>query len=343
MENNMKPIFSIVVPVYNAEKYLKKTLEAVRSQEFTDFEVLLIDDGSTDNSLEICKLFEKADNRFSVYHKTNGGVCSARNCGIELAKGEYIVFMDSDDIIEPSLLLEMLENVRTSKADIVLFGMQFDIEKQKKIVRSQKKICNSVVFDVKDLDCYYRELYNNNYITSMCNRITRLKLIKENDLEFNENITNYEDMAFGLECIRFAKKIQVVEKSYYHYILHEDLGMSRKYKPRLSMTLRETVRVLLENIKELPLSEETKKWAYRDVQRILWIGVANICRKKSGIFLKKNDVEKLCMEDWVGKFLPMETTGNKYNDICVMLYKKKFWLLETLWNMFTNFIRDIRY
>lgn len=339
----MNPFFSIVIPVYNAEKYLYGTLNSVKEQSFTDFEVLLIDDGSTDNSAKVCMNFVNTDERFSLFRKSNGGVCSARNLGIEKANGEYIFFVDSDDIVETTTLSECFNKICESKAQVLLFGMEFDIEKQMRIVKSYQKRCGAVVFDITNLDIYYRRLYENNYITSMCNRITKLDMILENDLRFNEKITNYEDMVFSLECLRHAKKVQVVEECYYHYILHEELGMSRKYKPHLNETLPETVTLLLNNISALPLCPKTKNWASRDVQRILWIGVANICRQKAKFNIKRQAIKELCLQPWVEQMLPMESTGNKYNDICVLLYKKKLWAAETLWNVFSNYLRDIRY
>ena len=123
----MKPVFSIIIPVYNAEKHLSKTLESVENQCFTDFEVLLVDDGSTDSSTEICSSFADKDSRFILYKKSNGGVCSARNLGIRHANGEFVVFVDSDDVIEDSLLTDALRIISDSNADVLLFGMQFDI------------------------------------------------------------------------------------------------------------------------------------------------------------------------------------------------------------------------
>lgn len=339
----MKPVFTIVIPVYNADKYLSQTLNSIRNQLFSEFEVLLIDDGSTDESAEVCLDFVNIDNRFQLYRKNNGGVCSARNYGIEKAKGEYIVFVDADDVVESTMLLECIKKIRNSKADILLFGMKFDIEKKKEIVKSYQKSFESVVFLGEELDTYYCKLYESNYITSMCNRVTKLELIQSNNLQFNEKITNYEDMVFGLECLRYAQKIQCIEECYYHYILRDEFGMSRKYKECLSETLPETVNLLRTNLGSLPLSQETKEWAYRDIQRILWIGIANICRQHTNIWGKRRAIRELCMQPWVDKMLPMESTGNKYNDLCVMFYKRKWWIAETLWNIFSNYFRDFRY
>ena len=339
----MEPVFSIVIPIYNAEKYLFNTLDSVAKQTFQSFEVLLIDDGSDDSSANICNEFVNKDNRFYLYRKFNGGVCSARNYGIEKAIGEYLLFIDSDDIVESVMLADCFKMIQESRADILLFGMQFDVEKQKKIVKTYQKRFESVVFDNRHLDKYYRKLYENNYVTSMCNRITRMGLIRKNNLHFNEEITNYEDMAFSLETLRYAEKIQSTDKCYYHYILHDELGMSRKYKPNLSATIPKTIELLIKNLNALPLSEATRVWAYQDVQRILGLGVANICREKASIHEKSQKVKQLCSQPWVRSLLPMEMTGNRYNDICIALYRKKMWKAETLWNMFSNKVRDIRY
>ena len=339
----MNPKFSIVIPIYNAERYLKETLESVRKQNYEDFEVLLINDGSNDKSVDICLNFSNRDNRFHLYQKSNGGVCSARNYGIREAKGEYILFIDSDDVVEQTMLSNCLKKIQKSGADILIFGMSFDVEKNGRIIKSLIKSCETDLFTSEELEKYYRYLYDNNYITSLCNRIIRTSIIRNNDLRFNEKLTNYEDMAFSLECLRYAEKIQSIAECYYHYIIHDELGMSRKYKPNLSNTLSETVKVLTRNIDALPLSQATKEWARKDVQRILWIGVANICREKSSVGIKRTAVKNLCSQSWVREFLPMEMTGNRYNDICVKLYRNSMWTLEVIWNTFSNILRDIRY
>ena len=210
----MNPTFSVIIPVFNAEKHLAKTLLSVAQQTYNCYEVLLVDDGSTDHSVEICKEFSRKDNRFSLYRKTNGGVSSARNLGLQRAKGEYVIFVDSDDIVEAVLLEKTLADLKESNADMLLFGMSFDIEKQGKIVKRIEKKCEGKVFSVKELDKYYKQLYEENYIISMCNRVVRLSLIRDNGLKFNEKITNYEDMLFGLQCLFYAQSVQVVDRSY---------------------------------------------------------------------------------------------------------------------------------
>ena len=197
----MNPTFSVIIPVFNAEKHLAKTLLSVAQQTYNCYEVLLVDDGSTDHSVEICKEFSRKDNRFSLYRKTNGGVSSARNLGLQRAKGEYVIFVDSDDIVEAVLLEKTLADLKESNADMLLFGMSFDIEKQGKIVKRIEKKCEGKVFSVKELDKYYKQLYEENYIISMCNRVVRLSLIRDNGVKFNEKNTN-EHMSGGGQTLK---------------------------------------------------------------------------------------------------------------------------------------------
>ena len=115
----MKPAVSVIVPVYNTEKYLEECIQSVLNQSFTDFELLLIDDGSTDQSGLICDKYAKKDNRIRVFHKINGGVSSARNLGLDNAKGEWITFVDSDDCLKPDYLMNLYACVN-AKVDLII-------------------------------------------------------------------------------------------------------------------------------------------------------------------------------------------------------------------------------
>ena len=111
-------VLSIIVPVYNLENYLCKCIDSILGQTYRDFEVLLVDDGSTDSSLSICLQYAETDSRICVFHKDNGGASSARNLGLEKARGQYISFIDGDDFIEPDLYERLLEDLLKTNADI---------------------------------------------------------------------------------------------------------------------------------------------------------------------------------------------------------------------------------
>ena len=122
------PEISIIVPVYNVEKYLPRCVDSILNQTFTNFELILVNDGSTDRSGIICDQYKKRDNRIKVIHKTNEGVSKARNIGISEAKGRYIEFIDSDDWIERSLLEDTLKQIRIDNSDIIFFGLLYEDE-----------------------------------------------------------------------------------------------------------------------------------------------------------------------------------------------------------------------
>lgn len=131
------PKISIVVPIYNAEKYLERCIQSILVQTYSDFEVLLINDGSKDNSIKICQQYEKKDNRIKVIDKKNEGVSQTRNQGIKIARGKYIQFIDSDDFIEPNMLEEMLEKAEKEEVDVCICGFQYTYEKGDKNVNYQ--------------------------------------------------------------------------------------------------------------------------------------------------------------------------------------------------------------
>ena len=121
MDENNVPKVSVIVPVYNSEKYLPETIDSILNQKFADFELILIDDGSKDSSGVICDSYAAKDSRVRVIHKENGGICSARNAGLKIARGEYLAFCDNDDKYLPNLLEDNYELAKEYNADIVRF------------------------------------------------------------------------------------------------------------------------------------------------------------------------------------------------------------------------------
>ncbi|SEI84028.1 Glycosyl transferase family 2 [Propionispira arboris] len=140
-------LVSIVMPIYNAEKYVSQAIDSVLNQTMTDFELILINDGSTDKSAEICASYARNDQRITLIHQKNGGICSARNKGLTLARGEYIAFIDNDDVYLPDLLEENYILAKKYNADILKYGNQYIKQKNFQLMRfihresSMKKRC----------------------------------------------------------------------------------------------------------------------------------------------------------------------------------------------------------
>ena len=188
---------SIVIPVYNVEKYLVNCLDSVADQQFRDFEAILVDDGSTDNSSAICDEYAKKDSRFRVIHQQNGGLSHARNVGAKAAQGDYVFFLDSDDCIHPLLLYTMAELAEKYKAALV----QIDIESVPEDFRNYKKEVdeNFKVYTFNTIEAFYNIDKDNKNIAKDIRLITLVawsKLYRRDLFEkisFPEDIKLHED------------------------------------------------------------------------------------------------------------------------------------------------------
>lgn len=203
---------SVIVPIYNMEDYLRRCLETLRAQTFLDFEVLMVDDGSTDGSRRIEEEFAREDPRFRLLAQANGGVASARNAGLREAQGEYLAFVDADDFVEPDFLEVLTDAAQASGADIACcnFSRYFpaqDLDLPHVLVRrpggySGGEMIKSLLYDV----CMQSYLWN---------KLWRRELFSEHGIRFPD--IYFEDTQAVLRLFFFAQKVQVVDRVLYHY------------------------------------------------------------------------------------------------------------------------------
>lgn len=201
---------SVIVPIYNTEKFLRKCIESILNQTLQEIEIILINDGSTDNSHNICLEYaEKYPEKIRYINNKNIGCSATRNLGIELAKGEYIAFVDSDDYIEKTMYEELWNEKEKNESDIVVCGMTYI-----NIVEKTEKI--SVPKSIKSYNDYFNV---NNRIANPYNKIFRKKLILDNKITFPSNTHNGEDLVFCFKAYLSTNKISHISKSFYNYIL----------------------------------------------------------------------------------------------------------------------------
>lgn len=216
------PLLSIIVPVYNVEKYLHRCIDSILNQTFTNFELILVNDGSTDNSRNICEEYSIKDARIIVIHKKNEGVSSARNTGLDNAKGKFITFIDSDDYISNDYLETFfIENL--SKIDFIIQGIE--ISKNNEFIKS--KIYNGYF----NFDSICNCVINNNILYSgfIFGKLFRLDYINNNGIRFNKNFSFKEDLIFLLDYIYVINNVYVVLNYGYKYIIHDNGLSSRKH------------------------------------------------------------------------------------------------------------------
>ena len=209
------PEVSVIFPVYNTSQYLPELFDEMLSQTFSDCEFIFVDDGSTDNSAEIIKEFQKKDSRISYYYQENSGGGAARNFGISKAKGKYVICLDSDDKYEKNLIEEMYNQAVKTDADITISKFSWLYTETGGIVKGkgidEKDLPSKEVFSSKDVDDILQLT-----VPSPWNKFYKLSFIKDNNLQYSTTrIIN--DLKFGMLALILAKKITVVNKDLLTY------------------------------------------------------------------------------------------------------------------------------
>ena len=211
-------LFSIIVPVYNVEKYLCECVDSVLKQTYKDFELILVDDGSTDRSSDICDEYAKNDNRIKVVHKQNGGQSTARNAGVEIANGKFAVFIDSDDMLSDVNFLRDIKNLIDSKTDVVIFRYckYYDNGKIDNCGINLNNIKHS------EKQAILKELVKRDAFFCSCwSKCVRLDILKENNIEFDTNLS-CEDMDWYYSVVFNVNSFKVIDKPYVYYRQREN-------------------------------------------------------------------------------------------------------------------------
>ena len=269
------PAVSIIVPVYKAERYLQRCLTSILNQSFCDWEAILVDDGSPDGSGVILDEYALKDHRLHVIHKNNGGVSSARQVGIENARGKYLIHIDPDDWVEPNMLEELYNKIVDDAADMVICDFLWD-RPMGISISSQRPSA----FDDKSImiDLFTERLHG-----SCCNKLVRRDVIVANHISFPPQLSIHEDLFFVTRLLLENIKVTYLNKAFYHYVIGENensisqsVGQSYEYDV-----------MILNMFDKLLDGNECKKYADRlFATKVI---VKEFCRKESSSidFIKK--------------------------------------------------------
>ena len=246
---NSEPLFSVIVPVYKTEKYLPKCIDSILNQTYNDFELILVDDGSPDSCPQICDKYAQSDSRIKVLHKKNGGVSSARNLGISVARGTYIWFVDSDDYIEPFSLQRLFDIQNSYNAELYVFN--------------NRSVCELSTENINDFFRKYHFTYELGF--GPCNKLYKRDVIIENHLQFDTQETIGEDLLFNINYYKAifssgVKDIYFVGEDYYHYVQRDNSATHSNFKYRVVQIMG-----LFDKMEELlkdTLSKETLEYMF---------------------------------------------------------------------------------
>lgn len=276
-------LISVIIPVYNIKEYLHRCIDSVITQTYGNLEILLIDDGSTDGSGLICDSYAEKDSRIKVLHKENGGVSSARNLGLQNAKGDYIGFVDGDDVIENEMFQRLLDNAKKYQCDISCCQMDTVDVNGRALTNyhTEQKILDvkSIVYE------YFTEGFIKEMMYSQCNKIFSRQCLS--GLYFRPYRYG-EDILFIFEALMNSNKVYYDEYIGYHYIHRENSAMTRTFSiDRIDYinAIRQLEDICIKNYPEV--SEKVQTWVYQHVLITMRLVIAHHQQKQCDVFLKQ--------------------------------------------------------
>ena len=283
--------YSVIIPVYNVENYLSRCIDSLLAQNYVDLEILLIDNGSKDQSGQICEDYAAQFSNITAYHIPNKGVGSARNFGLSKAKGDFICFVDADDYLVGNLFSDV-ESQLDSQLDLLVFSYYNSIEKNlSEIDRSAKILPTEGKKDKSDFIALFQELWLTDMMYTVWNKIYRREFLEEHQIVF-ESYELGEDVRFNLNVYQHVNAVLLVKSCYYVYISGRIDSAMGQYNPnRMNYQLEE-----LGKVDQLMIS-----WNSHDDQfidqikaRILMSNIQNISKQKMSLSKKRHYVEVLC-------------------------------------------------
>ena len=297
---------SVIVPVYKVEDYIRECIDSILAQTYTDFELILVDDGSLDDCGRICDDYAKGDNRIKVVHKVNGGISSARNAGLEVAKGEWIMHVDGDDWIEPDMIESLIEAAQITGADMVIgdfvkYGPSAGYNKLPTWSSDKKKSMTNYIAYV---------------MTTIWGSIAKRSLYADHSLKSPDGISYCEDFHLIVRLCHFANKIVNVHRPFYHY----------RYRPTSIMS----------NMNGK--TEADEQWVYQDTIRFFKEqGVYEDYRKVMSWRVLKSAQELLLDPAGHKRFMELFNDGREFIFSCPFVNRK----IKMLAWMLTHNLRPV--
>ena len=266
-----RSLFSVIIPVYNVEKYLRKCLDSVIKQDYKDIEIILVDDGSTDESGIICDGYAEKDERIQVIHKENNGLVSARKAGAERAKGIYVSCIDSDDWIEQGYYKDASEIISKREVDVICYACYLDSEKNR-YSQISKNYLSQGFYSADELSKAVKNaidsepFYNAIIWGSLCRKIIRRELYLKYQMMVPDNISNNEDECVSMVALTHSKKTYISEKVYYHYLQRDGsiVHTENKSFDEFACVIRHFLGLIYED------EEWTKEWYLQRLYGLLW-------------------------------------------------------------------------
>jgi glycosyltransferase involved in cell wall biosynthesis len=242
----MNPLISVIVPLFNVEQYLIESLKSIQNQSYANIEIILINDGSTDTTRTICEKFSHTENRAKLINTENKGVSSARNIGIEYSSGEYLIFLDPDDLFEPQLIEKLYKQIEVFETDISCCGFTKEYKRTVSSIEKTNEV-NLILSPTEALNLILDDQYFKGFVW---NKLFSKNIINfPNKIKFDEDIQFCEDLLFCCQAISQSKKISYENTGLYHYFINENSVSKNKFssKKMTSLNALEKIISLIKN------------------------------------------------------------------------------------------------
>lgn len=287
--SSLRPYLSIIIPIYNTEKYLRKCIDSILNQTYRDYELILVDDGSTDSSLSICDYYAEQDKRIKVIHKGNGGVTSARKAGLAVSYGEYISFVDSDDWMEADFYSILLSRVQETQAEILVASGY-----QKEEVIGHKVQNQEIHMKLRHGVYRQREvkklLEKDRIAPPLWRKVYKRELISKNIWLIDNHVCIGEDKLCSYACMLDAGSVVIQKNCAYHYVQREDSAMHKYSEKKIR-----NVYYFARNLKKI---RNCKNASFLDMQwnQVILRQLLNTIMQefeKHGFFLSRGEIKEL--------------------------------------------------
>lgn len=338
-ENSQNIKFSVLVPVYNVEKFVAQCIESVLSQTYANFELILVDGGSTDNSGRICDEYAERDGRIAVIHRENEGLIATRRAAIKVARGDWCVFLDSDDYLELNTLETLRQKIGEVECDCIYYGWKRVDCLGNEIGRSYD-INNE--FCLEDKGKLYRYVFLQSGFNSLCRKAVKRKLLSDDDYSSYYKIQRSEDLLQSLEIFKAAKRVLFIPVHLYNY---------RNNPTSITHTVNADTYVVNFTVREMALrflqdenvwSDEVYQKYWKHCAALLWAEIIMVAHFNADCKTIMRLFEEIAKTDYYMKFIGSEkykkakkTLSAKERFTCFMFEGKLYWLLIVLVKMRT--------
>lgn len=327
----MKKI-SIIVPVYNTEKYLGRCIESIRNQTYSNLEIILVDDGSNDDSLKICHMYAEKDDRIKVLHTKNFGVSNARNIGIKCSTGEYIGFIDSDDYIEKTMYETLVHYFDDKVLPICTYNM---VDENKRILERKDIVDTVGLVPVKD----FFLLCENILLNSPVNKLYESDIIKKNNIRFDTDLSLGEDFLFVMQYLEYIEMFYIIDMPLYNYMTIKRESLSQLYRDdfyEIQRRIIQRIKVLLERNQTVFDEYKTRFYTFSLDLYVQALNNTEISKESLQKKIKRNNE---ILSDYLYEECLKYADMSNYNKCYVALLKRKKYQYLWLYTRISGWIK----